>query len=211
MSVRWRTGLITSVIMSVIAFGGAHGAPIGAPSQLSGDLTVITFEEFTPFVGGPLSLSGATISASGGATVRTQGFAQHAGIFEGQYFGFGVMSYFIDFDGPVSQFGMGIFDPNFSGNVLRALGAQNQVLETIISPTAEFTLGSPGGGHSTFAGFVRATADITRIELLHASGDVLGIDTVTFSTITTPVPAPGAFALIGIGMLGLVRRRKNVA
>lgn len=203
---------LTIAMVSCFAATAAHAAPIGDPSELSGPLTVITFDEI-PAGGigsfGTLFYPGVTISSNGTAQIQTQAFPQHPGIFEGQYYGQGAQSFFIDFASPVAQFGMGIFDPNFNGNILRALDAANNVLESITSPTLQFTLGPPGGSHSTFVGFSRTIADISRIELINAPGDLMGIDTVTFSASPAGVPVPAALGLLGLGLLGLGWRRRT--
>lgn len=190
--------------------GTAHSAPIGSPGALSGGNTVITFDEFSIGTPGPVTYAGVTIDSTTANTVSVlpQAFTQHAGIFEGQYFGQGFLDYFIDFNGStVAEFGMGVFDPNFSSNVLRALDINGNVLETIVSSPTDpnFTLGPTGGFHATFVGFVRSTADIARIELIAAPGDLLGIDTITFSELVAPIPEPPQALLLLAGLAGLLQ------
>ena len=104
---------------------------------------------------------------------------------------------------------MGIFDPNFTGNILRALDSGGNVLEQLISNTdPEFPVGTPGATFSTFVGFVRGQTDIQRIELSHVTGDWLAIDNVTYSSV---VPIPAAVWLFATGLLSLLGFTKETS
>lgn len=219
--------LCTILLFGTLA-GASHAAPVGAPGDLSPGNNVITFEEFALGTIGPITyqpvpnpypVNSVTISSNipGAAKVSPSQFAQFAGIFEGQYFGRGLLSYSIDFNGRVvSEFGMGVFDPNLTGNVVRAIGFNGNVLETLVSGIdPEFSVGPAGGLHSTFVGFTRAVADIARIELIGVPGDVLAIDTVTFSNtqiseFDVPEPATGLALLGGLVAMGLWRRQRTL-
>jgi hypothetical protein len=202
--------MLKTLFISVVVAGLAlsitteiQAASINSPGALNPGATVIDFESFGVGTPQPITSGGLTITSSGGAVVLAQAFTQFPGIFEGRYFGQGNFNYFIDFAQPVAQFGMGIFDPNFNGNVLRALDASNQVLESVTSSSAAFPTGPTGGSFSTFVGFVRPSNDIKRIELLGAPGDLLGIDTVTSFAIPQPIPEPSSLILLLVGIIGI--------
>ncbi|MGB0574763.1 MAG: PEP-CTERM sorting domain-containing protein [Alphaproteobacteria bacterium] len=218
-------GLLTAILIAGFGISSATAVPLNGIGSFSQPTTVIDFENFTVGDQTPTTAD-ATIHAEfqgfpypdftpSDVYVRSQGFVQHAGIFEGQYYGFNAVDYVIEFNGLVQEFGVGIFDPNFAGNVLIAYDVFGNELERVTSGTdAEFQTGPIGGSFSTFVGFTRDTADIKTIRLSHASADVLGIDNVTYSalvpaTVNDDVPEPGT-GLIFLGSLlglGLLKRR----
>jgi hypothetical protein len=110
---------------------------------------------------------------------------------------------------------MGIFDPNFTGNILIAYDAFGNELERVTSSTdPEYTTGSPGDIFSTFVGFSRTSADINRIELLSASADVLGIDNVSYTALEEApnIPEPSTGLVFISSLIGFQYfRRKNRA
>lgn len=212
--------LLMIVIASLFLLFGFNtvsmATPISSPDQLSSGSTVITFEEVPAGTSEPVTINGVTFTDNnGGVTsgIKSPQWTQYPGIFEGQFFGlgYGDRGFIIDFNGEtVSEFGMGVFDVNFVGNVLTAYDINNNVLETLTSGIdPEFQVGPIGGVFSTFTGFSRATSDIAWLELTHVSGDWLAIDTVTFSGRTNPVPEPTTMLLFVSGLVGLsVIRRK---
>jgi hypothetical protein len=172
--------------------------PVGTLEPIiSGDVTITTYER-APTNPGPQSVK---------APKPHQ--VQYPGIFSGNYFAPGVHHFLIEFSSPVSQFGLGVHDPNFPGNELRAFDSSGNLLEGISSiPT-----GAVGGVFSTFVGFVRPTADIAYVELHNAPNDLLGIDNVMYfpGGGTGAIPEPSSFALLGLvgGVLGLALWRKR--
>jgi len=194
----------------------AFAANISAPADLNPGRTVIDFESYAAGTVGPISVAGATVSGSLStmAIFSTLAYTQHPGIVTGNVFGANAnVSFFIDFAQPVAQFGMGVFDPNFPGtwpgygtvtsvNVLRAYDAADMLLATTESGTADFAVGPPGGTWSTFVGFSFATNEIARVELVGATGDLLGIDNVSFYRVAS-VPEPGTLVLLALGLIGL--------
>lgn len=195
------------IILGILLFAGPlFSAPISDPGQLEPTATIIDFESFAVGTTEPIVIDGVTITddnTSVTSSIRAQAWTQYPGIFEGQYFGLGTgdRGYIIEFNAPIAQFGMGIFDPNLTGNVLRALDSGGNVLEQLISNIdPEFPVGPTGGVFSTFVGFVRQQNDIKRIELIHVAGDWLAIDTVSYSRV---VPIPAAFWLFVTGLLSL--------
>jgi len=198
---------MASTIVLSLTMGAANSAPISNPGDLTAGATIITFDEFAVGTQEPLSLGIVTITSSAGnQQVRAQGFTQHPGIFEGQYFGFKATNFIIDFSQPIQEFGMGIFDPNFSSTKLQAFDSANNLLEQLTP-----TLGPPGGSQSDFAGFIRNSADISRI-VLSQSGDLLGIDNVSYNVSASAVPVPAAVWLFGSGLIGLfgIARKKQI-
>lgn len=83
--------------------------------------------------------------------------------------GRGERGFIINFNGlTVSEFGMGVFDLNYTGNTLTAYDINNNIIENITSNVdPEFPVGIPGGTFSTFLGFSRITNDIAWAELKH--------------------------------------------
>jgi len=207
---------------AVLLFGAlanvSHAAPIGAPGDLTPGNNVITFEEFALGTVGPLTFGGVTISASepgaffGQVRQSSGAFTQHPGILENQFFGFNSPIYSIFFDGGfVKEFGLGVFDPNFANNNLIAYDYYGNELERVTSAPGDalFPTGPIGGDFSTYVGFKRNTADIYRVDLVSLPGDLLGLDTVTYSNIQVPEPAAGLVLLSGLIAMGFWRRQRN--
>tara|TARA_R110000787_G_scaffold14819_36_gene45648 strand:- start:209 stop:907 length:699 start_codon:yes stop_codon:yes gene_type:complete len=216
-------GKLTASLCSVLLFGAlagtSHAAPIGAPGDLTPGNNVITFEEFALGTVGPITFGGVTISASSANPSHGQvrqsfgAFVQHPGILENQFFGFNSPTYSIHFNGGfVQEFGLGVFDPNFDNNHLIAYDYYGNELERVTSAAGDplFPTGPLGGNFSTFVGFKRNTADIYRVDLVSLPGDLLGLDTVTYSNVQVPEPAAGLVLLGGLAALGFWRRQRNL-
>jgi hypothetical protein len=211
-------GIGTASLFVLFGFNSVtKAAPISSPSQLGAGSTVITFSEVAAGTSEPVTINGVTFTDNNPSTtsgVQPQGWTQYPGIFDGQFFGlgYGDRGFIINFNGAtVSGFGMGIFDPNYTGNVLTAYDIHNNILETLTSSVdPEFPVGNPGGYFSTFVGFKRNTSDIAWLELTNVPGDWLGIDNVTFNGRTNSAPEPTTMLLFAAGLSGLavVRRKK---
>jgi len=212
-----------ALLVSLVAATSALAAPVTAPSDLNVASTLIDFESYAVGTSGPISQSGATISGSSTgpvAVASSLAYTQYPGVVTGKIFGFNAnVSFSIGFAQPVAEFGMGVFDVNFPGtwpgygtvtsvNTLRAYDAADVLLGETLSGTANFPVGAPGGGWSTFVGFRFATDQIARVELIGAPGDLLGIDNVSFYRVSA-VPEPASLALLAVGFAGIagVRRR----
>jgi hypothetical protein len=220
-----------ALLLSLCA-GSASAAVVVSPSALHPASSVINFEAYPVGTAEPIISGGVTISTyerEGTQAPRTVAASlphqtQQPGIFSGNYFAPGRHHFLIEFDSPVSQFGLGVHDPNYVGNELLAFDSMGNLLEGVSSGTANFPIFQVGGPtvgptFSAFVGFVRPTADISYVELHNvfnpAAGktDLLGIDNVMYFSGggTGAVPEPSSVALLGLigGIIGLVAWRKR--
>jgi hypothetical protein len=82
----------------------------------------------------------------------------------------------IIFDPPVSEVGMGWWDPNVAGGILRVFDVNTQLLEQIAVPVQP-----PGGGGASFVGIRRATRDIALAVIFPGgSVDTYALDNISF-------------------------------
>jgi len=96
---------------------------------------------------------------------------------------------------PVSQVGLGIFDPNFAGTMVQFYG-----IGDVLLATEALDLFPPGGSGADYVGLVPPPlVGITRVVVTAAPGDHLWIDNVAYG-----VPEPGTLALLAAALLGLV-------
>jgi len=211
--------LLIAPAMLLAYVGSTSAAVVGDPSGLSASSVVIDFESLPVGTSEPIIIGGVTISTfdregtNDPREIAAQRSTQYPGIFEGQFFGMGRHDFRIEFATPVSQAGLGVFDPNYDGNALLAFDAMGDLIDIAVSAAGDpnFPTGPVGGSHSTFVGFVRPTADIARIELWNifnpAEGktDLLGIDSIRYFAGggTVVIPEPGSIVLLAIGCLGL--------
>ena len=146
--------------------------------DMNPDHVLIDFENFPEGTPEPIITEGATISSNWGSfTVRTIGYSQYPGIYQGKSFGFGYPVFNIVFDTPVKEFGMGIFDPNWCcENIIRIYDENDNLL--LVYKIED--LGPSGGSHSTFVGFIRDQRDIKRVEYQTTAGDQQAIDMLRF-------------------------------
>ena len=218
-------GLFAAIFAACFSVSPSIAVPFAGTGGFTQSTTVIDFEGFALGTQTPTTAD-VTIHAEfdgfpypefvpGNVVVRPEGFTQHAGIFEGQYYGHDTVNFVIEFNGLVQEFGVGIFDPNFAGNALVAYDIFGNELERVTTGVdAEFQTGPIGATFSTFVGFTRDTADIKSVRLLRAEGDLLGIDNVTYSalipaTVNDNVPEPGTGLVFLGSLLGLSLLRRK--
>ena len=107
----------------------------------------------------------------------------------------------LTFTVPVSQVGLGIFDPNFVGTMVEFFGVGDVLLAS-----EALTLFNPGGEGADYVGFVPPPiSGIAKVVVTAAPGDHLWIDNVAYG-----VPEPATLALLGLAFagLGFSRHRK---
>ncbi len=68
-----------------------------------------------------------------------------------------------------------------------------------------------GNGGISFAGLTFGGTPIARVEINAACLDSIGIDNLMFEPAGAVVPEPATMVLLGIGLLGIAGRRKNVS
>jgi hypothetical protein len=148
-------------------------------------------------------------TGSGTGMLTGSGNAQHLGTTNG------IIATFA-----AGQTNVGAFmsDPAPLGNyTITAYGAGNVFLESFVVTPAQFpgvvTCGSvfpaaPGCG--VFVGFSRAGGDIFAVQFGPSGsfGDAFSIDDVRFGTAAAPEPA--SLVLLGLGVVGLVARRRRL-
>lgn len=219
--------LLAAFFAACFSVSPSNAIPFAGTGGFTQPTTIIDFESFALGTQTPTTAD-VTIHAEfegfpysefvpGNVVVRPEGFTQHAGIFEGQYYGHDTVNYVIEFNGLVQEFGAGIFDPNFIGNAVVAYDIFGNKLERVTSGVdAEFQNGPIGATFSTFVGFTRDTADIKSVRLLRAVGELLGIDNVTYSalipaTVSTDIPEPGTSLIFLGSLLGLTLLRRKAS
>jgi hypothetical protein len=199
--------------------GSTWAAPITSPTELSAGFTLIDFESLptngnvTSPLPNPLVIGNATFTSLTGeislfdlsltSWTADPTIVGSKTLFPGAEPDSAIA---IDFSTPIAQFLVGWGDPNFAGNVLVALDAHGSVLET-----AAVALGPGGGGHAAWIGFVRPTADISRIiiqpDQSQPFGDDYAIDNVHYNA--APVPEPTTLLLLGASLAVVFARRAN--
>lgn len=186
--VRAHPPMAMGAISIAAALGPAAAADvINDPADLAASAAIVTFESSAPGAQpSPLTVDGLTFSAptglgiasvdgygANGTEVSNLTLKPDTTIF---YDGGPYSPIHITFPAPISQFLVGWFDPNYPGNVAKALGAGGEVLEEG-SPA----LGPKGGLEAAWIGFVRPQADIHAVDIVPASpDDWYGIDNVMY-------------------------------
>jgi hypothetical protein len=158
------------------------------PSQLSPNQTIIDFEQF------PAPSPQTKVPVNNPLVVGDVTFSTNDALYIWNIIGYGANGTEVEsnvlapylphetltirFANPVAEVLLGVFDPNFPGNFLRAFDSTDSLLEQV-----ELTdLGEQGGGHATWIGFKRSFAEISRIDVVPAPGDELGIDNIHYHT-----------------------------
>ncbi|ARE39929.1 hypothetical protein RGUI_1788 [Rhodovulum sp. P5] len=196
------------IFMAAIAtawFGAQAGAtPVTALGDFTPTAPVVTFEDVADGTTGPLTFGPLTVSSSPNQTVGTRGYTQYAGIYEGKSYGFGVVTFYLDFAVDMAAVGLGLFDPNYANTRVMAYDRSGTLIETVYPDK-----GPTGGVFSTYTGVMRAEGDIARLVVTPQAGDLLAIDNIGWATAAPAVPLPSAALLLlgGFGALGALRRR----
>lgn len=198
------------VIGTFIYISTSAAAVITLPAQLTVGNQIVDFESKPLGVTlNPLTIGEVTFSATTPLAIDTVSSFGANGTFVQDHVlrsngsnslgSAGYVDIRIDFSTKVVEVGLGWFDPNFTGNELRAYNSSNVLLEAAPIPT-----GPAGGSFAAFRGFQRPQGDISYvIAHVSAANDVFAIDNVSFQT----VPEPQAFVLAAAGLVALRVRR----
>lgn len=180
----------------VIDFNDLAGGPVSSPFTISGvtftgTLHLVDTDDYQASMDYPTYVSGLALGIPQIPTPTGPAFR-------------------INFDSPVAQVGFGIFDPNFEGNEIIALGPGG-----VLEATTPDSLFSMGGYGADYVGFSRNAADILYIDILPAifgengdQRDSLWVDNLSIST--TPIPVPNSILLIGTGLISLAGVRRKL-
>jgi hypothetical protein len=180
------TALGARALLALAFASGACAEPLTSPSQLSSTNSIINFEGYPlgPLgvivtvqcntFGTPSGFSIVDLSAQPyvGPLVGGRGLHPLPGaIGSGLY-----VNTSISFNPPVSEVGLGWWDPTTTGNVLRVYDSNTQFLEQITVPQQP-----PGGGGASFVGIRRPTREIAyAICFPGNSNDTYVIDNISF-------------------------------
>jgi len=104
----------------------------------------------------------------------------------------------LDFGTPVDGIGFWTTDTQFAGTVITFRDAMGQVLDT-------GELFWPHPFETVFQGWVSTETQIARVEVVNHPIDFITHDNLQYGF----VPEPSAGLLLGLGALGLVRRRRS--
>ncbi len=108
------------------------------------------------------------------------------------------------FNSPVSAFGFyGTDIGDYGGQIVLTLTDVNGQLTTLTVPS---TIGSNGStsGSVLYYAFLDNADKYTNIQFSDTSGpDIFAFDNITAGSVTAAAPEPGAFALMGFGMISL--------
>lgn len=121
--------LLMVVFCYLLTVGVAGAVAVNSPSDIDSPKTVIDFESYALGTTTPITEAGATISGG----MVTNAYGPNNSFVSGNYLGYSVISFYITFTQPVSQFGLGVFDPNYP-NQLIAYDAGHNQLESIVLP-----------------------------------------------------------------------------
>ncbi|MBX3377664.1 MAG: hypothetical protein KF678_11760 [Phycisphaeraceae bacterium] len=170
----------------VAAAGPALAEPLTDPGQLSAGNVLITFEGRPTGPLGPVAtIQCVTFSSPQGMSIVDLSSQAYTGPLVGGRglhplpgpIGSGLyINTSIVFSRPVSEVGLGWWDPTSTGNVLRVYNSNNELLEEVFVPPQP-----PGGGGASFVGIRRQTAEIAlAICFPGAASDTYVIDNISF-------------------------------
>ena len=163
-------------ILLGISVGPAATDPITSYNDMNPDHELIDFESIPAWTPTPFTIQGVTFSANWGTQyVRPwHHYWPVPGVFGGQALGHDYPAIIIDFDNPVQEFGMGVFDATWPINWVQIYDEDDNMLEEINVPVS----------YAVFVGFVRDQADIKRAVFVPCTEghgcDICSIDMVRF-------------------------------
>lgn len=112
----------------------------------------------------------------------------------------------MDFSAPISEIGLGWWDPNFAGNELRVYDSANILLETAVLPTV-----TVGGGSAVFRGISRSSNDIAyAIARISSPNDVYGLDNISYGGARSVPEATATLPLLSLSLIGLAFVRRTL-
>jgi hypothetical protein len=171
--------------MLLLSFGAA-AEPLTSPAQLSPGNGLITFTGRAPgSIGVAPTIQCIRFSSNQGMSIVDLSTQPYTGplvggpaihplpgpIGSGLYINTSIV-----FDPPVSEVGLGWWDPNIAGGVLRVFNLNTQLLEEIAVPTQP-----PGGGGASFVGIRRPTREIAlAVVFPGGSADTYALDNISF-------------------------------
>ncbi len=207
-----RIGAVAALMAASLS---AQAALVTSPGSLPGGTSLIDFQAFDgQLTTGPLALaSGVTFTGDAGSEVgafirdlNENGLWGAGNRFAATGF-FGELRF--SFNGQVTQ-GVGALVNHFADTsglpfavVISAYGLNSEIIETYT-----FTVDTPFDSYNQgqFLGILRPTADIAAVSF---KGIGVVVDDLRY---TAPVPEPEALALMlaGLGVVGLLARRRQV-
>lgn len=196
----------------LIGAAPAHAALVGSPAAFAAPTSVIDFEAFDGLLTmGPLSLAPA-VTFTGDAGSEIGAYERDLGSNglwgAGNHFAAGGFVGELRFTFAGVSSGAGAFINHYADSVLpfaivvTAYGINNQIIESYSVPV---TTAIDSYNDGVFVGITRPTADISSISF---KGGAAVVDNLTF---TTPVPEPGAYAMLlaGLALVGAIARRRR--
>lgn len=183
---RHTQGVLAAAAIATCLARPAAAEPLTSPSQLSPGNSLITF---TGYSIGPVGVVSTyqcvDISSPQGMSLVDLSTQPYSGPLVGGAaihplpgpIGSGLYVYTaIAFRSPVSEIGLGWWDPNVAGGLLRVFNANGQMLEEILVP-----IQPPGGSGASFVGIRRQTREIALAFVFPGlSTDAYALDNISF-------------------------------